>query len=223
MMSPYAFYQFWLNVEDEKVGELLRIFTFLSREEIEALERQTPEKPFLRAGQKALAEQVTTLVHGAEETERIKAASAALFGGGDLHELEPGHAWPRPCARPAPRRWPRRRHARRRRPARRRPASPRARARPDAPSAEGGAYLNNERVEDPEHVPAETTCSVASGWCCAAARRTSPACASREADPTPGRTLQGPVRDPPKPLLTWADATVRRVTGCRFDRPGRVA
>ena len=70
MMSPYAFYQFWLNVEDEKVGELLRIFTFLSREEIEELERQTAEKPFLRAGQRALAEQVTTLVHGAEETER---------------------------------------------------------------------------------------------------------------------------------------------------------
>ena len=68
MMSPYAFYQFWLNVEDEKVGELLRIFTFLSRPEIEALEQQTAEKPFLRAGQRALAEQVTTLVHGAEET-----------------------------------------------------------------------------------------------------------------------------------------------------------
>jgi tyrosyl-tRNA synthetase len=87
MMSPYAFYQFWLNVEDSQVGELLRIFTFLSREEIEALDQQTAEKPFLRAGQKALAEHVTTFVHGAEETERIKAASMALFGGGDLHEL----------------------------------------------------------------------------------------------------------------------------------------
>jgi tyrosyl-tRNA synthetase len=87
MMSPYAFYQFWLNVEDSQVAELLRIFTFLSREEIEALDQQTADKPFLRAGQKALAEQVTTFVHGAEETERIKAASAALFGGGDLHDL----------------------------------------------------------------------------------------------------------------------------------------
>jgi tyrosyl-tRNA synthetase len=87
MMSPYAFYQFWLNVEDSQVAELLRIFTFLSRDEIEALDEQTAEKPFLRAGQKALAEQVTTFVHGTEETERIKAASAALFGGGDLHEL----------------------------------------------------------------------------------------------------------------------------------------
>ncbi|WP_372729540.1 tyrosine--tRNA ligase [Nocardioides sp.] len=89
MMSPYAFYQFWLNVEDEKVGELLRIFTFLSRAEIEELDAQMAEKPFLRAGQKALAEHVTTLVHGAEETERIKAASAALFGGGDLMGLSP--------------------------------------------------------------------------------------------------------------------------------------
>ena len=89
MMSPYAFYQFWLNVEDEKVGELLRAFTFLSRLEIEELEAQHDEKPFLRAGQRALAEHVTTLVHGAEETDRIKAASAALFGGGDLTGLSP--------------------------------------------------------------------------------------------------------------------------------------
>ena len=89
MMSPYAFYQFWLNVEDAKVGELLRVFTFLSRAEIEELEAQHAEKPFLRAGQRALAEQVTTIVHGAEETERIKAASAALFGGGDLSGLSP--------------------------------------------------------------------------------------------------------------------------------------
>ena len=89
MMSPYAFYQFWLNVEDEKVGELLRAFTFLSRLEIEELEAQHAEKPFLRAGQRALAEHVTTLVHGAEETDRIKAASAALFGGGDLTGLSP--------------------------------------------------------------------------------------------------------------------------------------
>jgi tyrosyl-tRNA synthetase len=90
MMSPYAFHQFWLNVEDEKVGELLRIFTFLPREQIEELEQQTQELPFLRAGQKALADEVTTLVHGAEETERAKAAAAALFGSGDLTTLDPG-------------------------------------------------------------------------------------------------------------------------------------
>jgi tyrosyl-tRNA synthetase len=89
MLSPYAFHQFWLNVEDEKVGELLRIFTFLSREEIEDLEQQTAEKPFLRAGQKRLADEVTALVHGPEEVEHAKAAAAALFGGGDLDAIKP--------------------------------------------------------------------------------------------------------------------------------------
>ena len=88
MLSPYAFHQFWLNAEDEKVGELLRVFTFLTREEIEALEEQTREQPWLRAGQKALADEVTTLVHGEAETEQAKAAAAALFGGGDLHQLQ---------------------------------------------------------------------------------------------------------------------------------------
>ena len=87
MMSPYAFHQFWLNVEDVKVGELLRIFTFRSRAEIEELERQQAESPWLRAGQKALADDVTTLVHGAHETEQAKAAAAALFGGGELAGL----------------------------------------------------------------------------------------------------------------------------------------
>jgi tyrosyl-tRNA synthetase len=89
MMSPYAFHQFWLNVEDEKVGELLRLFTFLSHEDIEALEQETDEKPFLRAGQKALADELTTLVHGAEQTAQAKAAAVALFGGGDLSGLDP--------------------------------------------------------------------------------------------------------------------------------------
>ena len=84
MMSPFAFFQFWMNVEDEKVGELLRLFTFYSRERILDLEVQTAEKPFLRAGQRALAEHVTSMVHGADETARIQAAAAALFGGGEL-------------------------------------------------------------------------------------------------------------------------------------------
>ena len=89
MMSPYAFHQFWLNVEDEKVGELLRIFTFLPRTEIEALEARHAEKPFLREAQKVLADAVTTFVHGADETEQAKEAAAALFGGGDLASLSP--------------------------------------------------------------------------------------------------------------------------------------
>lgn len=87
MLSPYAFYQFWLNVEDADVIHFLKVFTFMSREEIEDLERQTAENPGARAAQQALAEAVTALVHGAEETSRVKAASAALFGSGDLREV----------------------------------------------------------------------------------------------------------------------------------------
>ncbi len=152
MMSPYAFYQFWLNVEDEKVGELLRIFTFLDRAEIEALDSQTAEKPFLRAGQKVLAEQVTSLVHGAEETERIKAASAALFGGGDLMGLSPSTLAAALAEAGVTR-------------VDATGAMPTvvdllvetglAKSKGDARRTvgEGGAYLNNVRVEDPEQAP----------------------------------------------------------------------
>lgn len=89
MMSPYAFYQFWLNVEDAKVGEMLRIFTFLDRDAIEALEHQTVAEPHLRAAQRALAVEVTTLVHGAEETEQAQSAALALFGRGEIRDLSP--------------------------------------------------------------------------------------------------------------------------------------
>jgi len=89
MTSPYAFHQWWLNVDDSQVGEMLRIFTFLSHEEIEALEAETKEEPWKRNGHKRLADEVTTLVHGAAETEHAKAAAAALFGGGDLQGLSP--------------------------------------------------------------------------------------------------------------------------------------
>jgi tyrosyl-tRNA synthetase len=153
MLSPYAFYQFWLNAEDEKVGELLRVFTFLEHEAIEALEKETAEKPFLRAGQKALAEHMTTLVHGSAETSRIQAASSALFGGGELHELDPATLGA----------------------ALREAGSTEVQGNGDLPTivdllvaaglakskgdarrtvAEGGAYLNNHRVQDPDFVPA---------------------------------------------------------------------
>ena len=152
MLSPYAFFQFWLNAEDVKVGELLRLFTFLSRDEIEELEGSTRDKPFLRAGQKALAREVTTLVHGARETERITAASAALFGGGELRGLDGatlGAALEEAGAVEVPR-------------GDELPtvtdllvtaglAESRGAARRTV--AEGGAYLNNERVSDPEHRP----------------------------------------------------------------------
>ena len=88
LMSPYAFYQFWLNRADEEVPGLLRVFSFSSREEIEALEQETRDQPARRVGQRALAEEMTTLVHGADETAKAVAASRALFGQGDLAELD---------------------------------------------------------------------------------------------------------------------------------------
>jgi tyrosyl-tRNA synthetase len=162
MMSPYAFYQFWLNAEDVKVGELLRAFTFLGHEEIEALEQQTAEKPFLRTGQRTLAQAVTTIVHGAEETARIQSASAALFGGGDLRELDPqtlGAALREAGGGEVAR-------------SEELPtivdllvaaglSESRGAARRTV--AEGGAYLNNERVHDPEHRPTESDV-VAGEW-----------------------------------------------------------
>jgi tyrosyl-tRNA synthetase len=88
MTSPYAFYQFWLNAEDAKVGEYLRIFTFRDREEIEALETATAQRPAAREAQRCLAVDVTTLVHGAEAAARVQEASQALFGRGDLARLD---------------------------------------------------------------------------------------------------------------------------------------
>ena len=88
MTSPYAFYQFWFNVDDRDVVQMLKYFTFRRREEIAELERQVAERPSQRAAQRALADEVTTLVHGAEETKRVVAASAALFGTGELRSLD---------------------------------------------------------------------------------------------------------------------------------------
>jgi len=88
LMPPYAFYQFWLNVSDAEVPNLLRVFSFSSREEIEALVRESAGRPAARLGQRALAEEITTLVHGADETRRAIAASQALFGRSDLAEVD---------------------------------------------------------------------------------------------------------------------------------------
>jgi tyrosyl-tRNA synthetase len=87
MTSPYAWYQYFVNAEDAMVGQLLRIFTFLDREEILALEKETAERPAARIAQRRLAEEVTNLVHGEEETRQVIAASQALFGRGDLAAL----------------------------------------------------------------------------------------------------------------------------------------
>jgi tyrosyl-tRNA synthetase len=88
LMPPYAFYQFWLNVSDAEVPGLLRVFSFKTREEIDELVRESTERPAARIGQRALAEEITTLVHGADETGRAIAASRALFGQGSLTDLD---------------------------------------------------------------------------------------------------------------------------------------
>ena len=88
MMTPYAFYQFWLQVADEDVVRFLKIFTFMSHEEIEALAVEVAERPHQRAAQKALAASVTELVHGADQLKRVLAATQALWGGGDIRDLD---------------------------------------------------------------------------------------------------------------------------------------
>lgn len=87
LTSPYAFYQSWIQAEDVKVGEYLRQFTFLSLEEIEALEAEHAERPGARAAQRRLAAELTSLVHGPEETEAAELAASALFGKGELQGL----------------------------------------------------------------------------------------------------------------------------------------
>ncbi len=130
----------------------MKYFTFLDREAIEDLAAQTEEAPYRRAAQRTLADEVTTLVHGAEETERIKAASAALFGTGELAALDGGTLGA----------------------ALREAGAVQVKRAEQLPTvvellaetglvaskgaarrtvAEGGAYLNNVRVEDPEHRP----------------------------------------------------------------------
>src|SRR5829696_5978870 len=151
MTSPYAFHQYFLNTEDEKVIEYLKVFSPRSRDEIAELARQTAEQPHLRVAQKALADDVTDLGHSPAERAAAVAAASALFGRGSLDELAPetlagvvaevgGVQLPgtgtevsvvdlleRSGVVPS------------------RGAARRA-------IAEGGAYLNNHRVTDPESV-----------------------------------------------------------------------
>ena len=88
MCSPYRFYQFWLNQADADVIDRLKVFTFLTRAEIEEYERLVAEEPFRRAAQKRLALEVTTLVHGSAAVDAAILASEALFGQGDLAALD---------------------------------------------------------------------------------------------------------------------------------------
>jgi tyrosyl-tRNA synthetase len=150
LTSPYAFYQYFLNTDDADIGALLRIFSFASREEIEALEAATTQHPEARSAQQSLAAELTALVHGQEAAKQAASAGEALFGRGDLRDLDAETL-----------------------------ASalgelPRAEVRGPLPAivdllvsaglaesrtaarrtvSDGGAYLNNVRVADPETVP----------------------------------------------------------------------
>jgi tyrosyl-tRNA synthetase len=149
LTSPYAFHQFWLNVDDRQVGELLRVFTFRPLDDIADLEKQHAERPAARVAQRALADEVTTLVHGAGEARRAREAAAALFGTGDLASLDAQTL----------------EAALREAPFARMTAGDRlpsvtemlvetglvpSKGAARRTASEGGAYLNNERVADPD-------------------------------------------------------------------------
>jgi tyrosyl-tRNA synthetase len=88
LMTPYAFYQFWINRTDAEMPGLLRVFSFRSHAEIEELEQEVVSRPAARRAQRLLAEELTALVHGEAELGRVQAASQALFGQGDLAALD---------------------------------------------------------------------------------------------------------------------------------------
>jgi len=161
MTSPYAWFQYFVNVSDADAGRYLRMFTFLDRAEIEELERDTAERPHLRAAQRRLAAELTTLVHGSRQTEQVISASSSLFGRGDLRDLDAGTLdaalaeVPSTDVRLADR-----------------PtvvdllvATGLTESRGAARRAvgEGGAYVNNAKVTDTEWVPASSDL-LAGGW-----------------------------------------------------------
>lgn len=86
--SPYAFYQYWLNVPDADAARFLKIYTLLPREEIEALAARQEAAPHERPAQHALARELTERLHGEDERRRVQQASEAVFGGGDLRALD---------------------------------------------------------------------------------------------------------------------------------------
>lgn len=88
MTSPYAFYQFWVNSDDSEVVQYLKYFTFRTREEIEALAKAVAEEPHKREAQRTLAYDVTAIVHGADAADAVVAASQAIFGRGELAGLD---------------------------------------------------------------------------------------------------------------------------------------
>jgi len=150
LTSPYAFFQFWLNTDDADVVRFLKVLSSRPRDEIEALEKAVAERPQAREAQRALADELTALVHGEAERDAVVTASQALFGRGELAGLDggtlaaalaelpstevdvAGSGWPLlvdlfAATGLAPSKSAARRAV-----------------------AEGGAYLNNSRVADPE-------------------------------------------------------------------------
>jgi len=89
MTSPYAFYQYWIGTDDADVERFLKTFSFKSREELESLFVELRENPGARVAHRALAEELTTLVHGEVECANAQAAAKALFGQGQISELDP--------------------------------------------------------------------------------------------------------------------------------------
>jgi tyrosyl-tRNA synthetase len=150
--SPYAFYQYFLNQDDADIGTLLRIFSFRSHAEIEALEAETTQHPEARAAQQSLAAELTELVHGSFAASQAASASAALFGRGELGDLDAETLASAVTELPS---------------AEVRGALPtitdllvaaglaESRTAARRTVADGGAYLNNQRVSDPELVPGD--------------------------------------------------------------------
>jgi tyrosyl-tRNA synthetase len=88
MTSPYAFFQYWLNSDDKDVVNFLKVFSFKSRAEIEEIEKEHNENPGARNAHRALARELTSLIHGEETSARVEEAAKALFGQGDLNTLD---------------------------------------------------------------------------------------------------------------------------------------
>ena len=88
MTSPYAFYQYWIQTADADVVKFLKVFTFLTKEEIATLEKEVSDNPGARAAQRALAQELTSMVHSKAEAEQAELAAKALFGQGELESLE---------------------------------------------------------------------------------------------------------------------------------------
>jgi tyrosyl-tRNA synthetase len=88
MTSPYAFFQYWLNTDDQDVINFLKVFSFKSRSEIEALEKVHTENPGAREAHRALARELTSIVHSEDICNRVELAARALFGQGELSDLD---------------------------------------------------------------------------------------------------------------------------------------